>query len=258
VAATRKPRQLKAGVRGKAPTDNLTKTTSRSVKLSRKVALAAIEPTPPVLVEDEAPQQLGAVKAAALTVGDVVSGASDATVTQADMADSVPFPAFGKPAEAKGEVNMTDMLESAKTYAEEAKSRMQSAFTEMTDKTKAAVEKSTKAFEELGDLTRGNLEAVVESSRIAAKAVESIGQETAEFSRQSFEKSSATLKSFASVKSPVEFFQLQSELFSQMIDGLASQTAKNSEKMLKLAGEVSQPISNRVSVMSEKIKSLAV
>ena len=65
------------------------------------------------------------------------------------------------------------------------------------------------------------------------------------------------MKSFASIKSPAEFFQLQSELFSQTMDSFASEASKNSEKMLKLVSDISQPISNRVSVVTEKVKSIA-
>src|SRR6202007_2910443 len=95
------------------------------------------------------------------------------------------------------------------------------------------------------DIAKGNLEAIVESSKIAAKGFETLGQSAAEYGRSSFEKTSATLKSFASVKSPTEFFQLQSELFTSAFDALASETAKNSEAVLKLAGEIAQPIRSR-------------
>ena len=64
----------------------------------------------------------------------------------------------------------------SKTYADEAKTRFQSSFAEANERAKAALEKSSKAFEELGELTRGNLEAVVESSKIAAKGVETLDQ----------------------------------------------------------------------------------
>ncbi len=157
----------------------------------------------------------------------------------------------------KGDTIMTDVLETAKTYAEEAKTRIQGAMAEMSDKAKTAMEKSSKAFEEMGDLAKGNLEAVVESSKIAAKGIETMNQGAADFGRKHFEKTSATMKSFASIKSPAEFFQLQSELMSSFMDSVASESAKNSEAMLKLVGEISQPISNRVSIVSEKIKSLA-
>jgi len=156
----------------------------------------------------------------------------------------------------KGTTIMTDAIETAKGYAEEAKTRMQSAFTEMNEKTKTAMEKSAKAFEELGELAKGNLEAVVESSKIAAKGVESLSQEAAEFGRKSFEKTSATMKSFAAVKTPAEFFQLQSELMSATMDSFAAEASKSSEAMLKLVSDITQPLSNRVSIVTEKMKSL--
>ncbi len=178
-------------------------------------------------------------------------------ISISEMADLIPSPVAGAAANMKGEKIMTNVIETAKNYAEEAKTHMQSAFSDMSQKTKSAVEKSGKAFEEMGDIAKGNLEAMVESSKIAAKGVESMGQDAAEFGRTSFEKTSATMKSFAAIKSPVEFFQLQSEMMSQFMDSMASQSAKNSEKMLKLVGEISQPISNRVSVVTDKMKSLA-
>ncbi|HEY1125708.1 MAG TPA: phasin family protein [Sphingobium sp.] len=165
-------------------------------------------------------------------------------------------PAVAKAAK-KGTSVMTDALETAKAYAEDAKIKFQSAFTDASDKAKLALEKSSKAIEEMGELAKGNYEAIVESSKIAAKGVETLSQEAVEFSRKSFEKSTATFKSFAAVKSPSEFFQLQSELMSAAFDSFATEAAKNSEKFLKLAGDVSQPISNRVAIVSEKVKALA-
>lgn len=157
----------------------------------------------------------------------------------------------------EGNFIMNEALETTKKFTEDAKARVQSLVTEFNDKAKAAMEKSSKTFEELNDLTKGNLEAIVESSRIAAKGVETIGQNAAEYGRVSFEKTSQTLKSFASVKSPAEFFQLQSELVTSAFDTMASETAKTSETVLKLAGDIAQPISNRVAVVSDKLKTLA-
>jgi phasin family protein len=152
---------------------------------------------------------------------------------------------------------MTDVIETTKKFTEEAKARFQTAFSEIGEKAKSGVEKSTKALEELGDIAKGNVEALMESSKIAAKGAEGIGQSAAEYGRTSFEKASATMKSFASVKSPAEFFQLQSELLSSSFDSFAKESAKSSEAFLKLAGEIVQPLSTRVSIVTEKVKSLA-
>ena len=159
--------------------------------------------------------------------------------------------------EQKGTPLMADVMETTRKYTEEAKDRFQSAFSEMSEKAKTGVEKSTKAFGELGDIAKGNVEAWVESGRIASKGIEALGQEAAEYGRINFEKASAAMKSLAAVKSPAEFFQVQSELLSTVFDSFAKETAKQSEALLKLAGEVSQPISTRVSVVTEKVRSLA-
>lgn len=161
------------------------------------------------------------------------------------------------PAAVEGTNIMNEVLEAGKKYSEDAKARFQSAFADINEKAKAGVEKSTKALEEISDLAKGNVEALVESSRIAVKGVETLGQDAAEYGRLSFEKATATMKSLAAVKTPAEFFQLQSELFSSAFDGFAREAAKNSETVLKLAGEVVQPLSSRVSVVTEKVKSLA-
>lgn len=152
---------------------------------------------------------------------------------------------------------MTDAIETTKKFADEAKARLQSIATEFNDKAKVAVEKSTKLVEELSEITKGNVEALVESSKIAAKGAETLGQSAAEYGRQSFERSSATFKSFASVKSPTEFFQLQSEVLTSTFDSLAAEAAKTSEAFLKLAGDIAQPLSSRATLVSDKIKSLA-
>lgn len=157
----------------------------------------------------------------------------------------------------EGTFIMTDALETTKKLVADAKTQIESAYGEFNEKSKAAVEKSTKLFEEVSDMAKGNVEALVESSKIASKAMETMGQDAAEVSRKQFEKATATMKSFASVKSPAEFFQLQSELLTSTFDAMASETSKNSEAMLKLAGEVVQPISSRISLMSEKVKSFA-
>lgn len=157
----------------------------------------------------------------------------------------------------KGTEIMSDVMETTKKYTEEAKERFQSAFAEMSEKAKVGVEKSSKTFEELSEIAKGNVEAFVESGKIASKGVESMGHGAAEYGRMTFEKASAAMKSMAAVKSPAEFFQLQSELLSSSFDAFAKEAAKNSEAMLKLAGDVAQPISTRVSVVTEKVRSLA-
>lgn len=132
--------------------------------------------------------------------------------------------------------------------------KTQAMFADINDRTKSQVEKSTKLVADATEFAKGNVEALVESGKIAAKGLETIGQDIAEYNRKSFESATATLKSMSSVKSPADFFKLQSDFIRQSFDGLVAETSKNSEAMLKLAGEAAQPLSSRVAVAVEKAK----
>lgn len=164
------------------------------------------------------------------------------------------------PTETKGPT-MTDTVtkttEAAQTFAKDAQAKATEMFNEFNTRTKAAVERSTKLVEELNEFNKGNIEALVESGRVAAKAAETIGQQAAETARKNFEEAQVALKKFASVKTPTEFFQLQGDYARGAFDALIADASKNSETFLKLAGDVFQPISNRFAVAAEKIKKAA-
>lgn len=164
---------------------------------------------------------------------------------------TVPLPVL------EGTKKMTDLIETGKKFAEDAKAKMETAYADFNEKAKAGVEKSTKAIEELSDLTKGNVEALVESGKIAAKGIETMGQEAVDYSRKNFEKATASFKSFSTVKTPTEFFQLQSQLMSSSFDEFAKEAAKSSEAFMKLAGDVAQPLTARVTLVTDKVKSLA-
>ena len=153
---------------------------------------------------------------------------------------------------------MTDTVNNtAQNFAQDTQARATQFFGDVNARTKAAVERSTKLVEELNEFNKGNIEAFVESGRVAAKAAETLGQQAAETARKNFEQTTAALKSFASAKTPTEFFQLQSEFARTAFDQLIAETSKNSETLLKVAGDVFQPISNRFAVAAEKFKAAA-
>ncbi|MDB5689198.1 MAG: phasin family protein, partial [Sphingomonas bacterium] len=132
--------------------------------------------------------------------------------------------------------------------------KFQSMFGDVNERAKAAVEKTSKMAEELTELTKGNVEAIVASGRVAAKGAEAMTQEAADFSKKSFETATGAMKSFAAVKSPTELFQLQSEFARSQFDSMVAEASKVSESMLKLMGEMVQPLSTRYAVAAEKLK----
>lgn len=166
-------------------------------------------------------------------------------------------PIATQPLPAEGTKSMTDVIETGKKFAEDTKAKFETAYADFNEKAKGHVEKSTKAIEELSDIAKGNVEALVESGKIAAKGIETLGQEAVDYSKKNFEKATASFKSFSTVKTPTEFFQLQSQLLSSSFDEFTKEAAKNSEAMMKLAGEVAQPLTARVTLVTDKVKALA-
>jgi len=122
---------------------------------------------------------------------------------------------------------------------------------------KTAFEKSSKIVEEFADLTRGNVEAIVASSKVAAKGVETLGHDAAEYGRKSFEDASAAFKSFAEVKSATDFFKLQGDFARSAFDAAVAESARLSETVMKLANDVAEPINSRYAVAADRVKTLA-
>lgn len=146
------------------------------------------------------------------------------------------------------------MENTIKAATDKVQEQAKALFADVNDRTKTAVEKGTKLVEEFNEFSKGNVEAIVESSKIAAKGIETMGQDAAEYGRKHFEGATAALKSLSSVKTPSDFFKLQSDYVRSAFDSIVAETSKNTESLVKLAGEVAQPISNRVALAAEKIK----
>lgn len=147
----------------------------------------------------------------------------------------------------------TKTAEAGKTAVDQA----QAMFGDFNERAKTAMEKSAKIAQDMTDLTKGNVEAVVASSRAAAKGFEALSREAAEYGRKSFEDVSGALKSFSEVRSPADLFRLQSEYARSYFDAMVAETSKLSEQVIKLAGEVSEPITNRATVAAERVRSIA-
>ena len=138
-----------------------------------------------------------------------------------------------------------------------AAEQFKTVFGDVNERAKAAVERSAKIVEEFADLTRGNVEAFVASSKVAAKGVEALSQDAAEYGRKSFEEASAALKSLAGVKSATDLFKLQGDYARAAFDSAVAESARLSETMLKIAGDVAEPINSRYTAAAERVKTLA-
>ena len=132
----------------------------------------------------------------------------------------------------------------------------QSLFADASERSQGLVAKSQKVAGELAELTRANVEAVVEAGRVAAEGARSIGQNVVASSRDGVEQAADAIRSLAEAKSPTEYLQLQSDFARASFDRAVAQSSALTESFVKLAGEAFQPLSNRASANAERFNTL--
>lgn len=131
---------------------------------------------------------------------------------------------------------------------------VQNVLGDMRERAQSSMEKGAKFAEEMTEFAKGNVEAMMESGRVAARGVETLSREAADYGKRSLESASSAVKTFAAAKSPTEFFQLQSDFARSSFDAMIAEGSRVSEAWLKLSGEVVQPLSSRFAVAAEKAK----
>lgn len=132
----------------------------------------------------------------------------------------------------------------------------QNILTDANERGQELAKKSQKVAEELADLARANVEAIVEAGRVATEGARSIGQDVVAKQRDSFEQAADAIRSLAEAKSPTEYLQLQGDFARASFDRAIAETSKLTESMVKLAGEAFQPLSNRASANAERFNTL--
>jgi len=199
------------------------------------------------------------IAAKAATAIDAPAPATPGPAQYAEMIEAVASPAvesdpLSGPAKIDAPIDegFADMATASHT---DTADKAQALFGDFSNRFKTAFEKSSKLNEELVDFAKGNVEAVIASARVAAKAGETLGQEAAEYGKKNLEAATTAFKSFATVKSPTDLFQLQSEFAKAQFDSVVAEASKLSESFLKIAGEIAQPLSNRYAIAAEKFKS---
>ncbi len=131
------------------------------------------------------------------------------------------------------------------------------AVAEAQEKAQAAFEKGSAAFGDANEFAKGNVEALVESSKILASGLQELGSSLVAESKSAFETLTADIKEFSAVKSPADFLKLQSELLRRSFDSAMAYGSKQSEAMLKLAGDAAAPISTRVAIAADTVRKAA-
>jgi hypothetical protein len=127
------------------------------------------------------------------------------------------------------------------------------AFAAGTEQFAQAQAKFMNLFNSFSDLAKGNLEAMKTSTAAATKGFEILSQAAGVYTK---EAATATQDGFAAlraVKSPIEFLELSQSRTKAQYDHFAAEASKMAELLVKVAGEVTQPLSNRYAVALDQV-----
>ena len=149
------------------------------------------------------------------------------------------------------------IMAKTKTATDDFTAKVQETVAEAQEPAKAAFEKGQALFGDAGEFTKGNVEALVESGKVLAAGLQTLGKDYVTEGKSAIETVQADIKELAAVKSPADFFKLQGEIMRRNFDAAVSSGSKHSEMVLKLANDAFAPISTRVSVAIEKAKQAA-
>ncbi len=140
----------------------------------------------------------------------------------------------------------TDFTATAKTVAADVQTRV-----------KGAYAKTAEVAAEVTEFNKANVDAVVESGKIFFAGAQELVKDNVETGKTVIETVTADAKKLMEVKSPTELMQMQGELARRNFDAIVSFGSKRTEAWVKLYNEAFAPISNRVSIATEKLTKAA-
>jgi hypothetical protein len=128
---------------------------------------------------------------------------------------------------------------------------------EVEGQAKAACARGFAVIDEIGDMTRGNVGAVVDSGRILGAGLKEIGEGSLGRSRQAVDTFVADLKALAAIKSPADLFQFQLGLTRRNVDAAFALATSNGKALARLAGEAAAPISGQARANLARLRKAA-
>jgi len=120
---------------------------------------------------------------------------------------------------------------------------------------KDSVEKSLGALNEVNALSKGNIEAVVESLTAATKGAETVGAQAMAFSKKNWDEAVSAAKTLSTAKSVQEVVELQSKYAKASMEAYVSELNLLTETLSSSFKDTFKPINARMTAAVEKFQS---
>ncbi len=139
---------------------------------------------------------------------------------------------------------MTPQSEQAITFA---KNQLDVAST----KSREAMQVGLKAFDAVTTMSRGNVDALLQSSRVASGAFNAIAKEFADYSKQSVERAASAAQSLTSAKTVPELMQMQSEFARVEFATAIAEATRLSQAMVATMTAIVEPLQQQVKAAAQ-------
>ncbi len=120
---------------------------------------------------------------------------------------------------------------------------------------KDSVEKTLSALNEVNTLSKGNVEAVVESLTAATKGAETVGAQALAFSKKNWEEAVTAAKTLSTAKSVQEVIELQSTYAKSAMEAYVAEVNQMTQTLSSSFKDTFKPINTRVTAAVEKFQS---
>lgn len=120
------------------------------------------------------------------------------------------------------------------------------------------VQQMTKGFEDITQFGQDNVEALVASSKVVAKAAEDINAEMLAYSKKAYEDAMAASKEMAQARSVSELVEKNTAFAKSSFEGFVAQATKVNEMYSAAAKQAFTPVNARFNAASEIVKAYRV
>ena len=126
--------------------------------------------------------------------------------------------------------------------SEQAMTIAKARFDDIATKSREAMEMGLKAVDVAAATSRSNVDALLESSRMASGALEAIARDVADYAKQRADRTTAAARALTEAKSVPELVQMQGDFARAEFAAAIGETARLSQAMFAAMGGIFAPL----------------
>ena len=138
---------------------------------------------------------------------------------------------------------------------EQAITMAKSSFEQIATQSREAMEQSLKTVSAVTEMTRGNVDALLDSTRAASSGLQAIAQDVSAYTKDSMERTASAARALTQARTPPELFKLQSEFARAEFATAIAEYTKLSQAMFQTMTAIFEPLQKQA-ITAAQIKDL--